>query len=149
MLMTVSKTGAVVCKLIQAPDPTTKRPDCGAFSIQRPSGSVKQLLEKRFLPLGMAVLMTLTIWLGVTGIVALIILRLQKRGLLHRSSGRRILGASFNDFVEFPAVEPNTPALGAIVNLDTLALTHHERDTTDGTRHTGGASHQRGSWGLA
>jgi hypothetical protein len=35
--------------------------------------------------------------------------------------------------------------LGAIVNLDTLSFTHHERDTTNGTRHTGGAGHRRAS----
>ena len=56
--------------------------------------------------------MTITMRLGLAGIVALIVLRLQKRGLLHRSSGRCILGASLNDFVEFPSIEPNTPALG-------------------------------------
>ncbi len=94
-------------------------------------------------------LMTMTIGLSVAGIMPLITLRRRKGGLLHRSSGRRILGASFDDLVEFPSVEPNTPALGAVVNLNAFALTHHERATTDGARHNGGASHQQASWGLA
>jgi hypothetical protein len=54
----------------------TKGPKMGPFLIILQSISVEQLFEKRFLALGMAVLMAMTIWLSVAGIVALIILRL-------------------------------------------------------------------------
>jgi hypothetical protein len=77
--------------------------------------------------------------------MALIILRPCKGGLLYWSGGWRLLGTSLEDLVEFPAVEPNTTALRAIVNLDALSLTHHEGNLTDGTRHTGGAGHRRTS----
>ena len=91
-------------------------------------------------------LMAMPIRLGVAPLVALMILRVQKAGLLcWSSSGWRILGVSRDNLVEFPAVEPDTPALGAIVNLDTLPLAHHEGDTTDGTRHTGSTGHKRAS----
>lgn len=123
-------------------DPTNKRPRNGAFLIRHPSSSVKQLLEKRFLSLGMAMLIAVSMWLSVARTAPLIILRLQKGGLLHRSCGWRILGASLDDLVEFSSIEPNTPALGAIVNFNTLSLTHHEGDTTDGTWHTGSAGHR-------
>src|SRR5829696_7755145 len=108
--------------LLQSPDPINKRPRSGAFSIRLSSGSVEQLLEKRFLPLRVAVLMTMSIGLSIAPIVALIILRLCKRRLRHWSRRRRILCASLEDLVEFPAVEPNPAALRAKVNLDALSL---------------------------
>jgi hypothetical protein len=54
----------------------TKGPAAGPFSFILQSVSIVPFLKKRFLPLGMAVLMTMIIWLSVAGIVALIILRL-------------------------------------------------------------------------
>jgi hypothetical protein len=124
-------------------EPCKQKAVFGAVSVQLLSVSVEQLFEKGFLALGMAVLMAVTVWLSVAGIVAPIILRLQKRGLLRRNGGGRILGASLDDLVEFPSIEPNTPALWAIVNLDALSFTHHERDPTDGTRHTGSTGHRQ------
>jgi hypothetical protein len=85
--------------------------------------------------------MAMPIWLRVATVITLIILRLRKRRLLHWSRGR-ILSTSLEDLVEFPAVEPNTTALRAIVNLDALSLTHHEGNLTDRTWHTGGAGHR-------
>jgi hypothetical protein len=99
-------------------------------------------LQKGLFLLGVPVLMAMPIWLSVALILSLIILRLQKGGLLCRSSRRHVLGAPLDDLVEFPSVEPNTSALGAIVNLHALPLTHHERNTTDGTRHTGSTGHR-------
>jgi hypothetical protein len=121
----------------------TKGPVSGPFPFSYRAVSVEQLLEKGFLALGMAVLMAVTVWLSIAGIVALIILRLRNGGLLHWSSGWRILGASLDDLVEFPSIEPNPTALRAIVNLDALSFTHHEGDPTDGTRHTGGTGHRQ------
>jgi hypothetical protein len=86
--------------------------------------------------------MTMPIGLSIAPIVALIILRLCKRRLRHWSRRRRILGASLEDLVEFPSVEPNPAALRAIVNLDALSLTHHKGNLTDRTWHTGGAGHR-------
>ena len=90
-------------------------------------------------------LMALSVWLGVAPVVALMTLWVQEGGLLHRSVSWRILGTSLDDLIEFPTVEPDTPALWAIVNFHALSLTHHEGDTTDGTRHTGGTGHRRAS----
>ena len=53
------------------------------------------------------------------------------------------------DLVEFSAVEPNATALGAIVDLDALSLTHHKGNLTDRTWHTGGAGHRRTSSGWS
>jgi hypothetical protein len=89
--------------------------------------------------------MAVPVWLSIARIAALIILWLRKGSLLYGSGGWHVLGAALEDLVQFPAVEPNPTALGAIVNLDTLSLTHHERDTTDRTRHTGGTGHRRAS----
>jgi hypothetical protein len=93
----------------------------------------------------MTMLMALSVWLGVPPVVALMTLWVQEGGLLHQSSRWRVLGTSLDDLVEFPAVEPDTPALRAIINLDTLSFAHHERDPTDRTRHTGGTGHRRAS----
>lgn len=41
--------------------------------------------------------------------------------------------ASFNDLVEFATIQPDTPALWAIVNLDALAFAHHQIHTARGT----------------
>jgi hypothetical protein len=71
----------------------------------------------------MAVLMAVPVRLGVAPVVALMMLWVQKAGLLCLSSSWRVLGASLDDLVEFPSVEPNTPALWAVVNLDALEIT--------------------------
>ncbi len=87
-------------------------------------------------------LMALSVWLGVPPVVALMTLWVQEGGLLHRSSRWRVLGTSLDDLVEFPSIEPNAPALRAIINLHPLSLAHHEGNMTDGTWHTGGAGHR-------
>jgi hypothetical protein len=53
----------------------TKGPKTGPFLFALQSVSVEQLLEKRFLALGVVVLMPVSVGLSVAGIVALIILR--------------------------------------------------------------------------
>jgi hypothetical protein len=111
----------------------------GVVAYRHQSVSIEQFLKKRLLPLVVAT----PVWLTVAGIVALILLRLRKAGRLRRYSGLHVLSASREDFVEFSSVQPNPTALGAIVDLDPLSLTHHEGDTTDRTRHTGGAGHGR------
>jgi hypothetical protein len=124
--------------------PKTKGPVSGPFPFIFLSVSVKQLFEERFLPLGMTMPMAVPVRLSVASIVALIILRLRKGGLLHWSAGWCVFRAAFEDLVEFSSIEPNPTTLWAIVNLDTLSLTHNERNLTHGTWHTGGASHKAG-----
>jgi hypothetical protein len=132
-------------RLAHSHDPQTKGPIAGPFPFILRSVSIEQFFEKGLLPLRVTVLMALSIWLSMALVLALMMLWVHKAGLLCWSGGWCVLGASLDDFVEFPAVEPNTTALGAIVNLDALSLTHHERDTTNGTRHTGSTGHRRAS----
>jgi hypothetical protein len=40
--------------------------------------------------------------------------------------GRGLLGAAFNDLVEFAAIQPDSPALGAVINFDSLPLGHQQ-----------------------
>jgi hypothetical protein len=53
----------------------TKGPGLGPSSFMLRSVSVKQLFEERFLPLGVTVLIAAPVRLGVTSVMALIILR--------------------------------------------------------------------------
>jgi hypothetical protein len=48
---------------------------------------------------------------------------------------RRIGIRSLDDFVKLTAVEPDTSALGAIVDLDPLSLRHHQLRTIYWTVH--------------
>ena len=93
----------------------------------------------------MAVLIALPVRLRVPGHAALLMGWGEKAGLLPWRSGWQFLGTSLDNLVEFPSIKPNTSALGAIVDLHPLSLTHREGDTTDGTWHTGSAAHRRAS----
>jgi hypothetical protein len=106
---------------------------------------IEELLEKGFLPLAMAVLVALPVWLRVPGHPALLMGWGEKAGLLPWRSGWQFLGTSLDNLVEFPSIKPNTSALGAIVDLHALSLTHREGDTTDGTWHTGSTAHRGAS----
>lgn len=47
----------------------------------------------------------------------------------------RLLGhAAFDDLVEFAAIEPDSPALRAIIDFDALPLAHDEIDFANGAR---------------
>jgi len=35
---------------------------------------------------------------------------------------------ALNDLVEFTSIKPNATTLGAVVNFDTLTLSHYQRD---------------------
>jgi hypothetical protein len=102
------------------------------------SVSIEQFLKKRLLPLVVAP----PVWLTIAGIVALVMLRLRKAGRLRGYGGLHVLSASRDDFVELSSIEPHPTALRAIVDLNPLSLAHHEGDTADRTRHTGGAGHR-------
>jgi hypothetical protein len=111
-------------RVVQSPEPANKRPYCGPFPFILQCVSIEQSFEKGLLPLGM----TTSVRLSVTSIMALIMLRLQKGGLQHRSSGWRVLGTSLDDLVEFPTIEPNTPALGRY-SISTSCRTLITRET--------------------
>ncbi len=63
---------------------------------------------------------------------------------LRRGCGAAVMGgATLDDLVQFPPVEPDAAALRAIVDLDTLTVAHHERDLADRTGHSnGGVRHK-------
>jgi hypothetical protein len=65
------------------------------------------------------------------------------RGLLRRGCRARrfFTGISLDDLVEFAAVEPNAAALRTVIDLDSLALTHHEANATGRAEHSGGGIH--------
>src|SRR5699024_7701093 len=46
-----------------------------------------------------------------------------------------VLGRSLDELVELPAIEPDAPALGAVVDLDAAALAHHQRGRVVRTLH--------------
>ena len=54
---------------------------------------------------------------------------------------RFFTGISLDDLVEFAAVEPNAAALRTIIDLDSLALTHHQANATGRAEHSGGGIH--------
>lgn len=51
-----------------------------------------------------------------------------------RRCGIRFGRAALDDLVEFAAVQPYTPAVGAVVNLDPLPLAHAKLDVAGGTK---------------
>ena len=57
------------------------------------------------------------------------------RGLLHGRRGRHILAGPLDDLVELATIKPDAAALRALINLDALALAHHERDFADWAGH--------------
>lgn len=78
------------------------------------------------------------------------------RRLRRTGRGRGDIGrGALQDLVQFAAVQPDAPAGRAIVDLDALALAHHQRDGAMGAGHGAGHSslHQGGSvvgprWGA-
>src|SRR5262245_46121169 len=88
--------------------------------------------------------------LAVAGISGLLLrvrlglcLRLRRGGALLRF----VRSTLFDDLVEFAAVEPDAAAFWAIVDLDVLALGHHQVDLAGGAQKSGGGelSHQNPS----
>jgi hypothetical protein len=74
---------------------------------------VEQLFEEGFLPL--------------IGLLVVAGMRLLWRRLeLSLPALRLFFPGSLEDFVEFPAIEPYSPAFGAIVDLDSFALRQNE-----------------------
>jgi hypothetical protein len=51
-----------------------------------------------------------------------------------RRCGIRFGCAALDDLVEFAAVQPHTPAVRAVVNLDPLPLAHAKLDVAGGTK---------------
>jgi hypothetical protein len=49
-----------------------------------------------------------------------------------------VLPRPFHEFLQFTSVQPDAPAVGAVINLDAFFLTHQQRDVTDGTLHGNG-----------
>jgi hypothetical protein len=83
---------------------------------------VEQLLEEALSAL-VAGIMIIPMPTAVPRLVAAPLLRGDSRVRRGRSGGRRWC-APFDDLVEFAAVEPDAPALRAIVDLDALPLGH-------------------------
>lgn len=61
-------------------------------------------------------------------IVIATVLRLGERGRLWLRRGRRIPAGTLDDLVEFASIKPDAAALRTVIDLDTLAFAHHERD---------------------
>jgi hypothetical protein len=110
-----------------------------SLSFQRtatPIESVKQLLQKRFLAVLLIPVMGISVAITLSMAVC-IGLRLWCLLTLWRRS-RCLWSRSFEDLVEFPPVQPDTPAFRAIVDFNTLAVRHDEIDGgTYGTFHAG------------
>ena len=66
-------------------------------------------------------------------VIRLFLLVRRRRGGTLLRRGRR--DGTFDDLVKFAPVEPDAPALGAIINLDTQSLRHDQRYSTDWTVH--------------
>jgi len=64
------------------------------------------------------------------------IIHLAEAGIHWRRGG---LGIAFDDFIEFAAVEPYAPALGAVIDFDSGAFGHHKVYIASWTFHIGDA----------
>lgn len=55
---------------------------------------------------------------------------------LWRCRRRGCAGIPFDNLVELAAIQPYAATLRAVIDLDNLPLAHHQRNCTDGARHT-------------
>lgn len=85
------------------------------------------------------VTMTAAVMAAMPGPLIAVKIALGGRGLrrsrrrLHRGSSL-FARASLDDFVKLATVQPDTPAFGTIVDLDTLSLTHDKIDPAGRTK---------------
>ena len=108
---------------------------------------IENLLQPRLLPLVMAVAVVVMAARIVAGIVAALgrVGGLGGGRGLGRDGGlgrlrRQVAGGALQNLVELAPVEPDAAALRAIVDLDALALAHHQRDGAMGAGHGAGHS---------
>lgn len=98
-------------------------------------GSIEQLHPKRFAFLAVFIAVVLAV-AGVAGMRWILLAWGGRRGLPHGHLLSFIFISPLDDLVEFAAIEPNTTALGAVVDLDALPLTHDQIGLlADGTFH--------------
>jgi hypothetical protein len=96
-----------------------------------------RVLVEQFLEEALAALVGLVPVMALAGIGRLTPLRLRlgrRGGLLRRRGGAR-LGVALDDLVELAAVEPDSPALRAIVDLDPRSLAHRQGGSVGGAKH--------------
>jgi hypothetical protein len=101
--------------------------------------SVEDLFQPVLVALVGLVAMTIA---GLLRIALLGHLLRRRRGLI-LSRGRGLGGGTLDDLVELAAIEPDPAAIGAIVDFDPLALTHHQGHGCAGGTFHGGSF----SWG--
>src|SRR5688572_17542303 len=92
----------------------------------------------------MAVSVALRRIMGLRGVGRLRrVSRLRRRRSLRclRRGIGEITRGTLKYLVELAAIQPDAPALGAIVDLDSLALAHGQRHAAGGTKHSGGVGH--------
>jgi hypothetical protein len=68
--------------------------------------------------------------------------RLRRNGLWGSLRCRHLRSsAAFDNLVQLATIKPNAPALWAIVDFDTLAITHDKRDLANRAWHSNGWVH--------
>jgi hypothetical protein len=79
--------------------------------------------------------------MGLRLIAGLRLRRILRLRLLGRCAlGGRLI-AALDNLVQFTAIEPDTPALRALIDLDPLSFAHGERSATIGAEHSSLAIH--------
>jgi Mg2+/citrate symporter len=110
----------------------SKTRDSSGDESQTPErGLVKQVQEASlFFVIGPVVIIAMVFVLML--VIRLFLLERRRGGTLLRRDRR---DGTFDDLVKFAPIEPDAPARGAIINLNTLSLRHDQRYITDRTIH--------------
>ena len=90
----------------------------------------KQIFQERIAFLFLVVVVFVVIVVAVMVPVAVGVGR--RRALRRAAVGA---GRPFDDLVEFPAIQPNSPAVGAVIDFYTIAVGHQQIDVTGWTFH--------------
>lgn len=86
--------------------------------------SVKKITQPVLLPMPVVIMMP-----GVIVFMIIILILLRGRGVFDAH------GRAFNDFIKLPPVEPHAPAIGTIIDFDSLSFRHDQVYVTFGTIH--------------
>jgi len=96
--------------------------------------SIKEFLKERLGPL----VLVFVPMLLLVALSLLLVVLLWSRSRSWRRGPYNLwhhIGRTLDDLVEFAAVKPHATALGAIVDLDALPVTHDQRDAADRASH--------------